>query len=122
MADPPGATGDILPLGTWDGTVYTAPSGGGIVVPIDPTTDQGSVQEAAHDMMDVLDAGLEFILENRHRLDGLTRISRTTTLEAIYWMAGERRPRRAQQHAHAGEPGQVPRGSGELAGRPERGG
>ena len=30
-ADPPGATGEILPLGTWDGTDYTPPSGGGIV-------------------------------------------------------------------------------------------
>ena len=45
-ADPPGATGDILPLGTWDGTTYTAPSGGGIVVHIDPSTDIGAVQEA----------------------------------------------------------------------------
>ena len=82
-ADPPGATGDILPLGTWDGTVYTAPSGGGIVVPIDPTTDQGSVQEAAHDMMDVFDVALEFILENRLAWPD-THIEKTT--EAIYWM------------------------------------
>ena len=35
--DPPGATGEILPLGTWISGVYTAPSGGGIVVHIDPT-------------------------------------------------------------------------------------
>ena len=39
-ADPPGATGEILPLGTWVVTggvgVYTAPSGGGIVEHIDP--------------------------------------------------------------------------------------
>ena len=40
--DPPGATGDITPLGTWDGSTYTAPSGGGIVVPYDPTTDSGA--------------------------------------------------------------------------------
>ena len=82
-ADPPGATGDITPLGTWDGTVYTAPSGGGIVVAIDPTTDQGSVQEAAHDMMDVFAVALEFILENRLAWPD-THIEKTT--EAIYWM------------------------------------
>ena len=43
-ADPPGATGDITPLGTWNAAAatYTAPSGGGIVVPYDPTTDTGA--------------------------------------------------------------------------------
>ena len=65
-ADPPGATGEILPLGTWIAGVYTAPSGGGIVEHIDPTTDQGSVQEKAHDAMDVLEEALAFIQENRH--------------------------------------------------------
>ena len=46
--DPPGATGEILPLGTWISGVYTAPSGGGIVVHIDPTTDIGEVQDSVH--------------------------------------------------------------------------
>ena len=65
-ADPPGATGEILPLGTWIAGVYTAPSGGGIVEHIDPTTDQGSVQEACSDMMDVFEIALSFIQDNRH--------------------------------------------------------
>ena len=64
-ADPPGATGDILPLGTWDGTTYTAPSGGGIVVHVDPTTARGGVQEACADMLDVFDVALDYIHENR---------------------------------------------------------
>ena len=79
----PAQPGTSCPLGTWDGTVYTAPSGGGIVVQIDPTTDQGSVQEAAHDMMDVFDVALEFILENRLAWPNQS-IEKTT--EAIYWM------------------------------------
>ena len=65
-ADPPGATGEITPLGTWDGTTYTAPSGGGINPPAyDPATDSGQVKDAANDMMDVFDAALAFIQENR---------------------------------------------------------
>ena len=70
MADPPGATGDITPLGTWVVTggvgVYTAPSGGGIIPPpYDPTSDSGMVKDAANDMMDVFDAAIAFIRENR---------------------------------------------------------
>ena len=64
-ADPPGATGEILPLGTWDGTDYTPPSGGGIVEHIDPTSDIGAVQEACSDMLDVFDVALDYIHENR---------------------------------------------------------
>ena len=44
--DPPGATGDITPLGTWDGMTYTAPSGGGINAPFPtiprPTRERSS--------------------------------------------------------------------------------
>ena len=82
-ADPPGATGDILPLGTWDGTTYTAPSGGGIVVHIDPATGQGSVQMAAHAMMDVFENGLAFVQDNR-AVWSHTNIKKAT--DAIYWM------------------------------------
>ena len=81
-ADPPGATGEILPLGTWDGTTYTAPSGGGIVDHIDPTTDAGSVQEAAHDMMDVFDVALAFIHDNR---SAWTEDARAKAEDGIYW-------------------------------------
>ena len=83
MADPPGATGEILPLGTWDGTDYTAPSGGGIVEHIDPTTDQGSVQEAARTMLDVFDAALELMDENR-QVWPYVNIEKAT--EGIHWM------------------------------------
>ena len=83
MADPPGATGEILPLGTWDGTDYTAPSGGGIAVHIDPTTDQGSVQEAAHTMLDVFDAALELMEENR-QVWPYVNIEKAT--QGIHWM------------------------------------
>ena len=66
VADPPGATGDILPLGTWDGTTYTAPSGGGInPPPYDPTTDSGMVKDSCNDMMDVFDVALAFIRDNQ---------------------------------------------------------
>ena len=63
--DPPGATGDITPLGTWDGSTYTAPSGGGIVVPYDPTTDSGMVKDSCDAMMDVFDVALAFIRDNQ---------------------------------------------------------
>ena len=64
-ADPPGATGEILPLGTWISGVYTAPSGGGIVEHIDPTTDTGGVQEACIEMLNVFDVALAYIQDNR---------------------------------------------------------
>ena len=63
MADPPGATGDIMAEGIWDGTTYTAPTG--LIPVIDPTTDAGSVQEAAHTMMDTFDAAINFIRDNQ---------------------------------------------------------
>ena len=49
--------------GTWDGTDYTPPAG--ITIAIDPTTDAGSVQAAAHVMMDAFDGALSLIFENR---------------------------------------------------------
>ena len=82
VADPPGATGDILPLGTWDGTTYTAPSGGGIVEHIDPTTDIGAVQEACSEMLDVFDEALDYIHENRF---AWTDDLRTKAIEGIHW-------------------------------------
>ena len=81
-ADPPGATGEILPLGTWDGTDYTAPSGGGIVVHIDPTSAIGGVQEACKNMLDVFDAALAFIHDNRFAWQD---DARTKATEGIYW-------------------------------------
>ena len=81
-ADPPGATGEILPLGTWDGTDYTAPSGGGIVVHIDPTSAIGEVQTACENMLDVFDAALAFIHDNRFAWQDDVR---TKAVEGIYW-------------------------------------
>ena len=81
--DPPGATGDITPLGTWDGMTYTAPSGGGIVVPYDPTTDSGQVKDAAHAMMDVFEIALGFIALNQHVW---SVVAVSNAREGIYWM------------------------------------
>ena len=47
-ATPPGADGDIIILGKWDGVNYTAPSGDGILQPLDLTTDVGMLKEAAY--------------------------------------------------------------------------
>ena len=69
-ADPPGATGEILPLGTWIAGVYTAPSGGGIVEHIDPTSDIGGVQEACSEMLNVFGVALDYIQENRFAWTG----------------------------------------------------
>ena len=82
--DPPGATGDITPLGTWDGSTYTAPSGGGIVVPYDPATDSGQVKDAAHAMMDVFDQALGLIRDNRHVWPNANVVN---AREGIYWMS-----------------------------------
>ena len=82
-ADPPGATGEILPLGTWDGTTYAAPSGGGIVVRIDPTTGTGRVMEAAHDLMDEFETALEYIRRNHHIWPVANVVN---AREGIYWM------------------------------------
>ena len=83
-ADPPGATGDITPLGTWNAAAatYTAPSGGGIVVPYDPTTDSGQVKDAVHDMLDVFDAALAFINENQLVWPDAAR---AIAVEGIHW-------------------------------------
>ena len=71
--------------GTWDGTDYTPPAGITITTAIDPTTDQGSVQAAAHDMLDVFDAALSTIFENRIVWTP-DRSSKTPVL-GIHWMA-----------------------------------
>ena len=62
-ADPPGADGDILSQGIWDGSTYTAPTG--VVIAIDPTTDIGSVQPACDDMLDTFEGALNFIADNQ---------------------------------------------------------
>ena len=81
-ADPPGATGEILPLGTWLAGAYTAPSGGGIVVHIDPTSDIGAVQEACSEMLDVFDIALEYIHQNRFAWQAGHRAA---AVDGIHW-------------------------------------
>ena len=81
-ADPPGATGDITPLGTWDGTTYTAPSGGGIVVPYDPTTDSGAVKSSCENMLNVFDTALAFIRDNQLAWPDAAR---AIAIEGIHW-------------------------------------
>ena len=63
MANPPGPDGPIFQGGTWDGSTYTPPAGA--VLPIDPTTNIGGVQEACDDMLDTFEVAFDFIYENR---------------------------------------------------------
>ena len=72
--------GEIWQLGTWDGSTYVPPAD--IIVPYDQTTDAGMVRDAAHAMMDVFDAALAFIQENR---SAWTDDLRTKAIEGIYW-------------------------------------
>ena len=80
MADPPGATGDIMAEGIWDGTTYTAPTG--LIPVIDPTTDAGSVQEAAHTMLDTFDAAINFIRDNQAAWPAANMAQ---AIEGIHW-------------------------------------
>ena len=84
LADPPGATGDIVPLGTWDGTTYAPPSGGGFLPPpYDSTTDSGQVKDAAHNMMDVFEAALALI-ETNYYVWPHSNVEKAT--DGIHWM------------------------------------
>ena len=86
LSDPPGATGDILPLGTWDAatSTYTPPSGGGLTpAPYDPTTDSGEVKDAAHQMMDVFENALAYIEDFRHVW---TQDTGDRASDGIHWM------------------------------------
>ena len=74
-------SGTIYQGGTWDGTTYTPPTG--IATPIDDTTDQGSVQIAAHAMMDVLEEALDFIRVNHHVWPVANSVN---AREGIHWM------------------------------------
>ena len=114
--DPPGATGDITPLGTWDGSTYTAPSGGGIVVPYDPTTNREQVQDAAHAMMDVFEIALAFIEENHH-VWSVARDVRLRAIDGIHWMMSTRPGWRSTVPARHARRQKFLRGSGKLAGR-----
>ena len=73
-------SGTIYQGGTWDGTTYTPPTG--IVTAIDGTTDIGGVQEACTEMLDVLEAGLEYINANHF---AWTVDIRTKAIEGIHW-------------------------------------
>ena len=59
-ADPPGADGRIQSGGHWDGTTYTPPAGDEYFIP-----STNIVAIAAHNMLDVFDAGLGYIEDNR---------------------------------------------------------
>ena len=76
-------TGIIYQGGTWVAatSTYTPPTG--IVTEIDDSTDQGGVQVAAHDMMDVLENGLAYIDANKHvwTAAGVARAK-----DGIHWM------------------------------------
>ena len=78
-------SGVIYQGGTWVVTggvgVYTPPTG--IVTPIDGTTDAGSVQIAAHKMMDVLEEALGYIDQHLHVWPVANSVN---AREGIHWM------------------------------------
>ena len=87
LSDPPGATGDILPLGTWDAatSTYTPPSGGGLTpAPYDPTTDSGRGERTRRmNMMDVFENGLAYIEDFRHVWPQAVG---DNAIDGIHWM------------------------------------
>ena len=115
MADPPGATGVILAGGIWNGTTYTPPAN--LIPEVDPSTDQGSVQVAAHAMMDVFDAALAFIHDNR---SAWTEDARAKAEDRHLLADCQLRTCRAEQHPHSRPTLEVHGRVGKLAGRRER--
>lgn len=71
-ADPPGANGRIQSGGEWDGAAYTAPSGAGVLVPLDPDTELGRKQIAAttlHNWLHGTSAGVHAIRHEKPQID-----------------------------------------------------
>ena len=112
--DPPGATGEITPLGTWDGMTYTPPSGGGIVEHFDPTTDSGAVKSSCDAMLDVFDAALAFIQENRAVWPDAAR---SIAIDGIHWQIINSARVALNSTQHSSQTPEVLRGIGKLAGR-----
>ena len=114
MADPPGADGVIQAGGFWDGTTYTPPAG--LIPVIDPTTDAGMVQVAAHKMMDTFDAAIELIRENPAAWPA-ENIAGYRGHPLADHRGGAHR---LERHAHGSAEGKVYGGVRKLAGRRER--
>ena len=76
--------GEIWDGGTWIVTggvgVYTPPAD--ILVDYDSTTDSGAVKDAAHTMMDVFDAALDYIHDNRF---AWSDDARSKAIDGIHW-------------------------------------
>ena len=66
--------------GTWDGTTYAPPAG--ITIGIDSTTDIGGVQASCAAMLDVFDAALDYIQQNRFAWQD---VHRAEAIEGIHW-------------------------------------
>ena len=56
-------SGEIWQDGVWNGTTYTPPPD--ILIPYDGSTNAGEVQLAAEAMLDALEAGADYIRDNR---------------------------------------------------------
>ena len=82
-ANPPGLTGAIYQGATWDGTNYSYTPPAGAVLPIDPTTDIGSVQAACDDMLDTFEAAFDYIQDNRIAWQNEARKKAVT---GMHWM------------------------------------
>ena len=82
-SDPPGATGDIELLGSWDGSTYAGPTDAGLLpAPYDPTTDSGMVKDSCNAMLDVFDVALAFIRDNPLAWQDSAR---ARAIEGIHW-------------------------------------
>ena len=114
-ADPPGADGVIQAGGFWDGTTYTPPAN--LIPVIDPTTDAGMVQEAAHAMMHTFEAAISFIQENRQAWPGANMAQ---AIEGIHWQIIAAARVGLNSHADGGAAGEVHGRVRFVAGRRER--
>ena len=83
MANPPGATGDIMQQGTWIAGVYTAPNIPGAIEKIDPATGRGQVQLAARAMLDTFETAFFFMDANQLAWQHAD-VKETET--ALHWM------------------------------------
>ena len=97
-ADPPGADGRIQAGGKWDGSAYTAPSGGGVLDAYDDSTALGRRKIAAtelHEYLQVLTAGIHAVRhgETDSRCDGRRAVHR-------YGPLGQLRHVQYEHHRH----------------------
>ena len=87
--DPPGAEGRIQSGGIWDGSEYTAPVGGGILIPFypDPATELGRGQIVLLALHDQLEAWRYGVLEVSHQKPLIDTQRALQFLPMAHWAA-----------------------------------